>query len=115
MRYRTGSQHTTTERPILFPRQDPLLEKVRAICLALPDAHETTTSGKPHIRVKDNILCGDTDDSSAPRTSDSTGGSECARAIRAKDWPRVRAMIVDNYRMIAPNSSLARLDAPRFP
>ena len=120
-----------------MPRKDTTLEKVRAICLGLPDAHETLTWGKPHFRVKDKIFCGydtDADEPSvgfkmekevafaivsderffrAPYVGQHGWVGMRARAIKTKDWPEVRAMIVESYRMIAPKSSLAKLDAPR--
>ena len=34
------------------------LQKLRRICLALPEAVETETWGKPHFRVNDKIFCG---------------------------------------------------------
>ena len=37
---------------------DPVLAKVRAICLSFPDTKETMTWGQPHFRVVDKIFAG---------------------------------------------------------
>ncbi|HMJ53252.1 MAG TPA: hypothetical protein VK540_14295 [Polyangiaceae bacterium] len=37
---------------------DPILTKMRAICLSLPDTKETLTWGQPHFRVGDKIFSG---------------------------------------------------------
>src|SRR6476619_6501505 len=37
---------------------DPVLTKMREICLSLPDTQETLTWGQPHFRVGDKIFCG---------------------------------------------------------
>ncbi len=43
-------------------RTDPVLIKVRQICLALPNTKETLTWGKPHFRVGEHIFAGYTDE-----------------------------------------------------
>jgi hypothetical protein len=48
---------------------DPILTKLRQICLALPDTKETFTWGNPHFRVGEKIFCGYTDH------DDSKGGT----------------------------------------
>ena len=120
--------------------KDPVLEKVRAICLALPDTKETPTWGKPHFRVKEKIFCGydaeDADGASvgfkmetevafaivsdprffrAPYVGQHGWVGMRTKSIKAKDWPQVKAMIEDSYRMIAPKPSLAKLAAPKAP
>ena len=37
---------------------DPILTKMREICLSLPDTKETLTWGQPHFRVGDKIFSG---------------------------------------------------------
>ena len=37
---------------------DPMLTKMREICLSLPDTKETLTWGQPHFRVGDEIFRG---------------------------------------------------------
>ncbi len=37
---------------------DEVLQKLRAVCLALPQTKETLTWGKPHFRVGQKIFCG---------------------------------------------------------
>ena len=39
-------------------KKDEAYERVRAICLSLPDTKETITWGKPHFRVMDKIFAG---------------------------------------------------------
>src|SRR5262245_58811831 len=39
-----------------MPKPDPLYQRVRAICLALPDTRETLTWGHPNFRVGDKIF-----------------------------------------------------------
>lgn len=109
---------------------DPILTKLRQLCLALPDTMETFTWGNPHFRVGEKIFCGYTDH------DDSKGGTggpaigfklekKHARDILADprfrvapyvgrygwvsmdasgitDWAEVRALIEESYRLIAP-------------
>ena len=35
-----------------------ILNRLRRICLELPDTHETLTWGEPHFRVRDKIFAG---------------------------------------------------------
>ena len=114
--------------------KDPTLEKVRAICLALPDTKETPTWGKPHFRVKEKIFCGYGEEDGEPSVGFKMEKEVAfaivsdprflrapyvgqhgwvglrAKTIKAKDWPQVKAMIEDSYRRIAPKASLAKLD-----
>jgi predicted DNA-binding protein (MmcQ/YjbR family) len=119
-------------------RKDPVLEKLRAICLALPDTTETPTWGKPHFRVKEKIFCGydgeDADGASlgfkmekevafaivsdprffrAPYVGQHGWVGMRTKSIKAKDWSQVREMIIESYRLIAPKASLAKLDSAK--
>jgi len=115
--------------------RDPVLDQVRAICLALPDTKETLTWGKPHFRVKEKIFCGydGGDDKGAslgfkmekdvafaivsdprffraPYVGQHGWVGMRTKSIRTKDWPQVREMIIASYRLIAPKASLAKLE-----
>lgn len=111
-------------------RTDPVLIKVRQICLALPNTKETLTWGKPHFRVGEHIFAGYTDeDTSKGGTGGPVIGCKLekahARAILEDsrfrpapyvgrygwvsmdaagitDWNEVRALIEESYRLIAP-------------
>ncbi len=39
-------------------KSDPVLTKMREICLSLPDTKETLTWGQPHFRVGEKIFSG---------------------------------------------------------
>ena len=41
-----------------MPKKDPILERLRKICLAFPDSKETLTWGEPHFRVGEKIFAG---------------------------------------------------------
>jgi len=113
------------------PKRDALLDRMRQICLALPDTKETLTWGKPHFRVADKIFCGCDDESGRPVIGFKLE-MEHARAIvqdprfwkapyvghkgwvsmdvtSVRDWEEVRALVTESYRLIAPKKSLAKL------
>ena len=113
-------------------RNDRTLDKLRKICLALPDTKETITWGEPHFRVGDKIFCGYGDEKGklaigfklemdhaeaivedprfwrAPYVGRYGWVSMDATSI--KDWEDVRELILESYRLIAPKKSLAKLD-----
>lgn len=112
-------------------KTDPVLAKMRAICLSLPDTKETPTWGQPHFRVGDKIFAGCGEDQGkqvigfklemehaeaviedprfwrAPYVGHKGWVSMDAASI--KDWDDVRAMILESYRLIAPKKTLAKL------
>ena len=112
-------------------RKDDGLERVRGICLALPDTRETPTWGKPHFRVGDKIFCG---------WGEAEHGAvigfklekEHARELvlrpgfrpapyvghkgwveldlrQVSNWDAVRELVLESYRLIAPKRTLAKL------
>jgi predicted DNA-binding protein (MmcQ/YjbR family) len=119
-------------------RKDEGLERVRGICLALPDTKETPTWGKPHFRVGEKIFCGyHVEEQHGPAIGFKLE-SEHARALvkrpgfrpapyvghkgwvqldlaAVSDWGAVRQLVLESYRLIAPKRSLARLDQPAGP
>ena len=113
-------------------KNDRTLDKLRKICLALPDTKETITWGEPHFRVGDKIFCGYGDEKGklaigfklemdhaeaivedprfwrAPYVGRYGWVSMDAESI--KDWQDVRELILESYGLIAPKKSLAKLD-----
>jgi predicted DNA-binding protein (MmcQ/YjbR family) len=122
-------------------RIDPILTKMREICLSLPDTKETLTWGQPHFRVGDKIFSGygeekgkkviafklEMDHADAmledPRfwRAPYVGhkGWVSMDASHVRHWEEVRILIHESYRLIAPKRSLAKLasgaPAPRAP
>lgn len=116
-------------------RNDDGLERMRAICLALPDTKETMTWGKPHFRVGEKIFAGYGEEKGkatigfklemehaeervrrdprferAPYVGHKGWVSMDAAAVR--DWEEVDALVRESYRLIAPKRSLAKLSEP---
>lgn len=108
-------------------------EKLRGICLALPQTKETMTWGKPHFRVKEKIFCGCGEQHGRPslglkmEPNESIvlmklPGVEKAPYSRPKDgwvqifpndfddWVEIERLIVGSYRLIAPKRVAALLD-----
>jgi predicted DNA-binding protein (MmcQ/YjbR family) len=110
-----------------------VLTKLRAICLALPDAHETSTWGHPNFRAGKKIFAAFHRSAGVPciwcRVDDAQhevlardprclasrhGGARwiAVRADRRVDWKLVRALMAEAYRLVAPKALVAKLDAP---
>ena len=111
---------------------DPILEKVRKICLRLPDTNLTMTWGQPHFRVDGRIFCGcggkggryaigfklekphaaavlkDPRFRIAPYVG--KHGWVVMDATKVRDWSEVRRFIEESYELIAPTRSLAKLE-----
>ena len=112
-------------------RKDNGLERVRGICLALPDTRETPTWGKPHFRVGDKIFCGWGEAEHGPvigfklekehaRELVLRPGFRPAPYVGHKgwveldlslvsNWDAVRELVLESYRLIAPKRTLAKL------
>jgi predicted DNA-binding protein (MmcQ/YjbR family) len=112
-------------------RSNPVLARVRAICLSLPDTKETPTWGQPHFRVGEKIFAGcgeekgrlsigfklemkhareivkDPRFSPAPYVGHKGWVSMDGRSV--SDWDEVRDLILESYELIAPKKSLAKL------
>jgi predicted DNA-binding protein (MmcQ/YjbR family) len=112
----------------------PPLDRVRAICLALPDAAEKETWGDPTFRVRDKIFAmvkrGDGRVSiwckAPPGSQEVLVGADPQRFFvppyvgakgwigmridSAPDWGEVAAVVQRSYRLVAPKRLSARLD-----
>ena len=112
-------------------KPNPVLAKVRAICLALPDTKETPTWGQPHFRVGEKIFAGcgeekgrvsigfklemkhareivkDSRFSPAPYVGHKGWVSMDGRKV--SDWDELRELILESYELIASKKSLAKL------
>ena len=112
-------------------KSDPVLTKMREICLSLPDTKETLTWGQPHFRVGEKIFSGYGEEKGrpvigfklemehadevikdprfwrAPYVGHKGWVSMDASAVR--DWDEVRPYILESYRLIAPKKSQAKL------
>jgi predicted DNA-binding protein (MmcQ/YjbR family) len=111
---------------------DAALEKIRKICLSLPDTKETMTWGKPHFRVGEKIFAGYGEENGKRVVGFKLEMAHANLAVQVpgfsrapymghkgwvsletdsvKDWEEVREMILESYRLIAPKKSLAKLD-----
>jgi predicted DNA-binding protein (MmcQ/YjbR family) len=109
-----------------------VLDHMRAICLALPDTKETLTWGQPHFRVGEKIFAGcgeekgrvvigfklDMDHADAiiqdarfwraPYVGHKGWVSMDASAV--DDWKKVRPLVLESYRLIAPKRTVAKLE-----
>src|SRR5262245_39517622 len=109
-------------------KPDPILARVRKICLALPDTKLTMTWGHPHFRVGEKIFCGygkeggrcaigfklekphaaavlkDSRFKIAPYVG--KHGWVQMDATNVRDWNEVARYIQESYELIAPTRSL---------
>ena len=109
------------------------LDRIRAICLALPDTVETLTWGQPHFRVKDKIFAGFNAEAERPRVGLKLDKHDASLLVASDPrierapyvgkhgwvtvdvsgrvgWARIRECLETSYRLIAPKASLAQLD-----
>jgi predicted DNA-binding protein (MmcQ/YjbR family) len=109
-----------------------MLNRIRKICLALPDTKETPTWGEPHFRVGEKIFAGYGIEDGKPTLGFKLERAHAAAILadprfrRAKyvghagwvsmdvsqvrDWDEVAALLFESYRLIAPKRSLAKLE-----
>jgi len=112
-------------------KSNPVLARVRAICLSLPDTKETPTWGQPHFRVGEKIFagCGEEkgrvsigfklemnharaivkDPRFTPAPYVGHKGWVSLDGARVTDWDELRELILESYELIAPKKSLAKL------
>jgi len=109
-----------------------ILDRLRELCLALPQARETSTWGSPHFRVRDKIFAGFDPDAPTPVLGFKLSLERQAQMLRdprfrvapyvgrygwvsmdlsgVSDWDEVRAFLVESYCAIAPKSLAAQLE-----
>ena len=115
-----------------MPKATNALDRVRAICLSLPDTKETLTWGKPHFRVGDKIFAGCGEENGAKTIGLKLEMAHAAKLIKTdarfsrapyvghKGWVSInakkmssvkelRALVLESYRLIAPKKSQAKL------
>lgn len=115
---------------------DDLLARVRAICLALPEAVEQAFGGHsaPSFRIRGKLFVMTREDLSAITFKAGPGVQEAlvaddperffvppyvggkgwlgARLDVEQDWGELAELIADSYRLIAPKRFVARMDDP---
>lgn len=107
-----------------------VLNRVRKICLALPDTKETLTWGHPHFRVGEKIFCGyGHEDGKASIGFKVTMDHQDALIMRdgfriakyvgrygwvtmditgTTDWREIETLIHESFELIAPKRLLAK-------
>jgi predicted DNA-binding protein (MmcQ/YjbR family) len=108
------------------------LDRLREICLMLPDTREGTAWRHPVFRVGNKLFCGyeeldgkwtvgfKAEAEHAEQLRDDTRGVACQNfgkhkwvsidAGRIDDWEGIAGLILESYRLSAPKRSLAKLD-----
>lgn len=108
-------------------------ERLRKICLSLPEAQEEIKWENPHFTVRGKIFCGCGDEGGQlvagfklPKDQASAlcederfwpspyvgkHGWVSTDLATVRDWKQLRGMIVTSYRLIAPKRLSAELDA----
>ncbi|MBL8898682.1 MAG: MmcQ/YjbR family DNA-binding protein [Planctomycetes bacterium] len=111
-------------------------ERVRALCLALPDTEESLSFGKPHYKVSGKIFAGceeiggeavlgfklekpaaaaliAADERCCPAPYVGKHGWVAMKLVGAVDWSAVRGYVETSYALIAPKKkATARAKAP---
>ena len=128
------------KQPRVIDEDDPVLEHVRALCLAYPDAVEMQSWGRPTFRVNNKIFAvlgssvqmphtiifkPDPNDRDAlvgaagftiPPYWGTSGWLAVDAAERQVEWDHVRELVDASYRLIAPKRSIRVLnDLEGFP
>lgn len=110
------------------------LERMREICLSLPDTKETPTWGSPHFRVGEKIFAGCGEHQGKGSIGFKLEMAHAAVIVERPgftrapyvghkgwvsldvagigDWDEVRELVHESYRLIAPKKSLAKLSPP---
>lgn len=113
---------------------DSVLARMRQICLALPEAVETSTWGKPHFRVREKIFAGCGEEDGENRVGFKLEKPRAAAVLRRpefrkskygghlgwvsvnadsiEDWDEIEEMVQESYRLIAPKGLSKLMNAP---
>jgi predicted DNA-binding protein (MmcQ/YjbR family) len=128
-------------RGLSIPANDPILKRLRSICLSLPDTTEVEAWGHPTFRVDGSIFVGFGTDAGGPCISFKATKGDQKRLTQSApyyiapyvgrfgwvgmhltsgvDWDVVTGHILESYRLIAPKKVLAKMDGveptPRRP
>ncbi len=111
--------------------------KFRRICLALPDAVETITWGKPHYRVAEKIFAGYGDENGVATIGFKLRKEHAAEVVKRAgfspapyvgkhgwvsmdankidNWDNVRGYVLESYCLIAPKKLVAKLESGTSP
>jgi predicted DNA-binding protein (MmcQ/YjbR family) len=119
--------------------KQPSLRRLRAICLALPEAEERETWGEATFRVRDKIFCMHVAGEDTPALwCKAPAGSQAIlvgadakrffvppyvgakgwigmKLDRGVDWREVGVLVNRSFRMTAPKKLAAVIDAPAAP
>lgn len=112
-------------------RDDATFQRVRELCLALPDTKLTMTWGSPHFRVGEKIFCGFGVEEGKPVMGVKLEMAHARRVVKESrfwpaayvgkhgwvsmdvsqrmSWDEVGALIRESYGLIAPKSSREKL------
>lgn len=113
---------------------EEVLDRLRAVALALPNTKETLTWGMPHMRVGEKIFCGCAEINGRPSLGLKMEKNESVMLMKAPgvekapysrpgdgwvvidpnvfdDWDEIERLIVGSFRLIAPKRTVALLDA----
>ncbi|MBI3892736.1 MAG: MmcQ/YjbR family DNA-binding protein [Candidatus Wallbacteria bacterium] len=116
-------------------KPDKALEKLRAICLTLPDTSERLTWGHPNFRVGEKIFASyyhedgksnlgfktnlliqehlvETDARFSVAAYVGQHGWVTMKLAGRVDWQEVEGFVRDSYRLIAPKKYARQLDTP---
>jgi predicted DNA-binding protein (MmcQ/YjbR family) len=127
---KTAAKKTAT-RPAGVLEDDAAFQKVRALCLALPDTKLTMTWGSPHFRVGEKIFCGFgaedgkqvmgvklamsharsiiKDERFWPAPYVGKHGWVSMDVSKRQSWAEVEQLIRESYELIAPKAARAKL------
>ena len=112
----------------MFDTDDPILQKLREVCLVLPDSEEFVSHGRPTFRAgkvfavygtygapSGVILCIDPEDRSALEADErffvpKYYPDRLALDLNRADWLEVAELVEASYRQIATKRRLAALD-----
>lgn len=118
------------KKPKAAGPESPVLQKLRKICLSLPNTRETLSWGSPHFRVGDKIFCGFGDEKGRLAIGFKLEMEHADAVIQdprfwrapfvgrygwvsmgvtpRMNWKQVKAFVEESYRLIAPKVKTAR-------
>ena len=113
-------------------KSNPILARLRKLCLALPGTTETLTWGHPNFRVDHKIFVGYGDDDGHATIGVKVGKARQKEMLRDKrftyadyvgrfgwvtmslagrlDWNEISGLVLTSYRHVAPKRRLATFD-----